>query len=48
MEGPGPTIVDGMLYVNSGYAQWGGLPGISAIETEFPVSLAAMPARRYW
>jgi hypothetical protein len=20
-------IVDGMLYVNSGYAQWGGLPG---------------------
>ena len=27
MEGPGPTIVDGMLYVNSGYAQWGGLPG---------------------
>ena len=25
--GPGPTIVDGMLYVNSGYAQWGGLPG---------------------
>ena len=27
MDGPGPTIVDGMLYVNSGYAQWGGLPG---------------------
>jgi polyvinyl alcohol dehydrogenase (cytochrome) len=27
MEGPGPTIVDGMLYVNSGYASWGGLPG---------------------
>jgi polyvinyl alcohol dehydrogenase (cytochrome) len=27
MEGPGPTIVDGMLYVNSGYGQWGGLPG---------------------
>jgi len=22
MDGPGPTIVDGMLYVNSGYAQW--------------------------
>jgi polyvinyl alcohol dehydrogenase (cytochrome) len=21
------TIVDGMLYVNSGYGQWGGLPG---------------------
>jgi len=27
MDGPGPTIVDGMLYVDSGYAQWGGLPG---------------------
>jgi polyvinyl alcohol dehydrogenase (cytochrome) len=27
MDGPGPTIVDAMLYVNSGYAQWGGLPG---------------------
>ena len=27
MDGPGPTIVDGMLYVNSGYAQWGGLRG---------------------
>ena len=29
MDGPGPTIVDGMLYVNSGYAQWGGLPATS-------------------
>jgi polyvinyl alcohol dehydrogenase (cytochrome) len=27
MDGPGPTIVDGMLYVNSGYAKRGGLPG---------------------
>jgi len=27
MDGPGPTIVDGMLYVNSGYAQWGGQSG---------------------
>ena len=27
MDGPGPIIVDGMLYVNSGCAQWGGLPG---------------------
>ena len=27
MDGPGPTIVDGMLYVNSGYGQWGGQPG---------------------
>lgn len=27
MEGPGPVIADGMLYVNSGYGPWGGLPG---------------------
>ncbi|MCC8968024.1 PQQ-binding-like beta-propeller repeat protein [Bradyrhizobium sp. Pear76] len=27
MDGPGPIVVDGMLYVNSGYAQWSGLPG---------------------
>ncbi|MBK5654322.1 MAG: PQQ-binding-like beta-propeller repeat protein [Rhizobium sp.] len=27
MDGPGPIVVDGMLYVNSGYAQWGGLSG---------------------
>jgi polyvinyl alcohol dehydrogenase (cytochrome) len=27
MDGPGPTIADGMLYVTSGYAQWGGFPG---------------------
>jgi polyvinyl alcohol dehydrogenase (cytochrome) len=27
MEGPGPTVVDGMLYVNSGYGSWGGIPG---------------------
>jgi polyvinyl alcohol dehydrogenase (cytochrome) len=27
MDGPGPVIVDGMLYVNSGYPQWSGLPG---------------------
>ena len=27
MDGPGPTVAGGMLYVNSGYAQWGGLPG---------------------
>jgi len=27
MDGPGPTIVDGMLYVASGYGQWSGLPG---------------------
>jgi len=27
MDGPGPVIVNGMLYVNSGYGGWGGLPG---------------------
>jgi polyvinyl alcohol dehydrogenase (cytochrome) len=26
MDGPGPTIVDGMLYVNSGYGQWAVCP----------------------
>lgn len=27
IDGPGPVVADGMLYVNSGYAQWSGLPG---------------------
>jgi polyvinyl alcohol dehydrogenase (cytochrome) len=27
MDGPGPTIVDGMLFVSSGYGSWGGAPG---------------------
>ncbi len=27
LDGPGPTIVNGIVYVNSGYARWGGLPG---------------------
>lgn len=27
MDGPGPAIAGGMLYVNSGYGQWGGMPG---------------------
>ncbi len=27
IDGPGPVIVNGMLYVNSGYGQWGGMPG---------------------
>ncbi len=38
MDGPGPTIVDGMLYVNSGYTQWGGLPGnvLLAFEVKNP------------
>jgi polyvinyl alcohol dehydrogenase (cytochrome) len=26
-SGTGPTVADGMLYVNSGYANTGGLPG---------------------
>ncbi len=27
IDGPGPVVVDGMLYVNSGYAVFGGAPG---------------------
>jgi len=27
IDGPGPVVVNGMLYVNSGYAQWSGVPG---------------------
>ena len=27
MDGPGPTVVGGMVYVPSGYGSWGGLPG---------------------
>ncbi len=27
IDATGPVVVDGMLYVNSGYAQWSGLPG---------------------
>jgi polyvinyl alcohol dehydrogenase (cytochrome) len=27
MDGPGPTITGGMLYLDSGYGAWGGLPG---------------------
>ena len=26
LDGSGQTIVDGMLFVNSGYALWGGRP----------------------
>jgi polyvinyl alcohol dehydrogenase (cytochrome) len=26
-DGPGPVVVGGTLYVNSGYGQWGGMPG---------------------
>ena len=27
MDGPGPAIGRGMIFVNSGYAIWGGMPG---------------------
>jgi polyvinyl alcohol dehydrogenase (cytochrome) len=27
LDGPGPVIAGGMLYVNSGYGQYGGMPG---------------------
>jgi polyvinyl alcohol dehydrogenase (cytochrome) len=27
LNGSGPVVVDGMLYVNSGYGMWGGRPG---------------------
>lgn len=27
IDGPGPVIVGGTLFVNSGYGQWGGMPG---------------------
>ena len=38
MDGPGPVIVDGMVYVNSGYAQWSGIPGnvLLAFEVSHP------------
>ena len=39
MNGPGPTVADGMIYVNSGYAQWGGLPAMSC----WPSSRSAIP-----
>jgi polyvinyl alcohol dehydrogenase (cytochrome) len=27
LDGPGPVVVDGMVYVNSGYPRFGGMPG---------------------
>lgn len=27
MDGPGPIVSGGMLYLDSGYGAWGGLPG---------------------
>ena len=27
IDGPGPVIVNGMVFVNSGYSRYGGVPG---------------------
>jgi polyvinyl alcohol dehydrogenase (cytochrome) len=27
IDGAGPAVVNGMIFVNSGYSQWGGMPG---------------------
>ena len=27
LDGPGPVVVDGMVFVNSGYPRFGGMPG---------------------
>ena len=27
MDAAGPAVVNGMVFVNSGYGQWGGMPG---------------------
>jgi len=27
IDGPGPVVVNGVVYVNSGYGSWGGIPG---------------------
>ena len=27
LNGPGPAVVDGMVFVNSGYGQFGSIPG---------------------
>ena len=27
MDAAGPAVVNGTLFVNSGYGQWGGMPG---------------------
>jgi polyvinyl alcohol dehydrogenase (cytochrome) len=27
IDGPGPMVVDGMVFVNSGYSRFGGIPG---------------------
>ena len=37
LDGPGPVVVGGMVFVNSGYSRFGGMPG--------NVLLAFAPAR---
>ena len=27
IDGPGPVVVNGMVFVNSGYTRYGGIPG---------------------
>ena len=27
LDATGPVVVDGVMYVTSGYSKWGGLPG---------------------
>ena len=27
LDGPGPVVVGGMVFVNSGYSRFGGMPG---------------------
>jgi polyvinyl alcohol dehydrogenase (cytochrome) len=27
MDGAGASVINGMVFVNSGYGQWGGMPG---------------------
>jgi polyvinyl alcohol dehydrogenase (cytochrome) len=27
IDGPGPVVVNGMVFINSGYSRFGGIPG---------------------
>ena len=36
MDGPGAVIVNGMVYVNSGYPRFGGMPGNVLLAFEAP------------
>ena len=35
LDGPGPVVVDGMLYVTSGYAHLGGAPGNAVKDRQY-------------